>query len=425
MLVRDFRGDPITGANTSALEVFEQALADFRSWRGDPARSVTTALEEAPRFVMAHVLRAYLFLCTRDPASVRSAAPVYATAAGLPANRRERLHLAAISATLRDDYESAKSILGDLLAEHPRDLLALQVAHAFDYLTGDLARLEDRVPRILSAWTPTLPGYHAVLAMHAFGLVECGEHERAEAVGLEALALDPLDARAHHALAHVFEMAERPDDGLRWMGQRAAGWDGDTTVAKHCWWHLALFHLQRGADDEALAIYDGRIRTGNSQPVADLIDASSLLWRVSLQDADAGGRWADLASDWAPRIADGYCTFTDLHAMMAFVGARNWDLAMRLVRELRERQFTPNRHGSTTRLVGVPACRALLAFGQGDHAEAIRLLGGLPPLAHRLGGSHAQRDVLHLTLRAAMERSRGRITLHRSAASPVLRHAVA
>jgi hypothetical protein len=37
---------------------------------------------------------------------------------------------------------------------------------------------------------------------------------------------------------------------------------------------------------------------------------------------------------------------------------------------------------------------------------AITLLASLPPESHRLGGSHAQRDVLHLTMRRAVERLR-------------------
>jgi hypothetical protein len=47
-----------------------------------------------------------------------------------------------------------------------------------------------------------------------------------------------------------------------------------------------------------------------------------------------------------------------------------------------------------------------MAFGRGDYNLAITLLASLPGLAHRLGGSHAQRDVLHLTLQQAVERIR-------------------
>ena len=279
---------------------------------------------------MAHVLQAYLLLSSRDPRRVRLARPVLARAAGLPANERERLHLAAIAAALADDYERAKARWGELLRLHPRDVLALQVAHAFDYLTGDLARMNDRVAAVLPAWSSDLPGYHAVLAMHAFSLEECGEYERAEQAARAALALNAFDARAHHVMAHVFEMTERPDAGVRWMNEHIAYWGANTVVATHCWWHLALFHLAQGQVDQALALYDRRIRAGHSSGIADLIDAAALLWRVELRGGNTGTRWGELAAAWAPHIDDGFCSFNDLHAMLAFVGARDWDRAQRL-----------------------------------------------------------------------------------------------
>jgi hypothetical protein len=49
---------------------------------------------------MAHALEAYLYLSSRNAVRVRSARPILAHASQLPANARERLHLAAIAALL-------------------------------------------------------------------------------------------------------------------------------------------------------------------------------------------------------------------------------------------------------------------------------------------------------------------------------------
>lgn len=402
----DARGCPISGATPAALQAYERALAASLGWRSGADVQLELALQEAPGFVMARVLQAYLLVCSRDPRRVRSAGPVLERAAGLPANERERLHLAAITAVLADDYERAKSRLGELLLLHPRDALALHVAHMFDYVTGDVARMNDRVAAMLPVWSRDLPSYHAVLAMHAFSLEECGEYERAEQAAREALALNAFDARAHHVMAHVFEMTERADEGVHWMNEHIASWGVDTVVATHCWWHLALFHLAQGQFDRALALCDQSIRVGQSNAIADLIDASALLWRVQLGGADTGTRWAELATAWGPHINDGFCSFNDLHAMLSFVGAGDWDRAQRLELALARAQSLPTRHGATTRQVGLPACRALMAFGRGNGTLAITLLASLPALAHRFGGSHAQRDVLHLTLLHAIERIR-------------------
>jgi tetratricopeptide (TPR) repeat protein len=286
------------------------------------------------------------------------------------------------------------------------------VAHSFDYLSGDAARLSQRVADVLPAWSRDLPGYHAVLAMHAFGLEEIGEYERAEQEAAQAIELNSSDARAHHVMAHIFEMTERPDAGVRWMGERSARWGLDTAVSTHCWWHLGLFRLALGQPDGALAIYDQRIRAASNKhtnAVANLIDASALLWRVQLMGADTGTRWTNLAAAWAPHIGDRFCSFNDIHAMLAFVGAGDWDSAMRLERMLVRSQAQATRHGAVSRQVGLPACRALIAFGRGDDTLALTLFASLPALAHRIGGSHAQRDVLNLTMLETVERVRRHI----------------
>jgi hypothetical protein len=58
------------------------------------------------------------------------------------------------------------------------------------------------------------------------------------------------------------------------------------------------------------------------------------------------------------------------------------------------------------RNVGLPAAEALAAFGRGDYASVAERLRFLPDVSHRLGGSHAQRGILGLTLREALKRRR-------------------
>jgi len=404
----DARGCTLTGANAEAVAHFEQALAALLAWRGGVDEPLSRALHEAPGFVMAHVLQAWLLVLGRDARRARRARSALDVAQQSgPANERERLHLAAIGALLDDDYPRAKGLLGQLLQQWPLDALALHSAHSLDYLTGDLDELADRLSRVRPAWDDSrLPGRHAVLSMHAFGLGERGEVAAAERTARAALALEPLDARAHHVMAHVFEASGRAAEGVRWMEQHAEVWATSGMVATHCAWHLALFHLELGDIGAALALGDRWIAAAATGDVADLIDASALLWRVQLKGGDVGGRWRALADAWAPHIDDRFCSFSDVHAMLAFVGARDGLRVRRMLQSLKAAQSRRTRHGLTTRQLGLPACRALAAFGDGDHPLAIALLAGLPSRAHRLGGSHAQRDVLHLTLLQAVERIR-------------------
>ena len=398
----DARDCPVTGASPGALEHFERALAAFQLGRGDPFAHLRDAIAEAPGFAMARIFEAYLHLGGRDPEGAYKAAHVLGdiTPGGL--NSRERGHFAALAAAVAGEYEAASVLLASVLREHPRDVLALQVAHSFDYVRGDADALRNRVETVLPAWSAEIPGYHAVLSMLAFGLEECGEYGRAEEIALHALELEPRNVRAHHAVAHVLEMQGRPQEGVRWMKSRASHWTEEGPMAAHHWWHLTLFQLEAEGAQRALETYDRRIGPG-AGVISELIDASALLWRLQLRGMELAGRWRALAERWAPHAGDAYCAFSDLHAMMAFSGAQRWDLAQVLLAAQSRRILQRGSNSDMTRLVGLPACRALQAFGRGDYSTAENLLSRLPPLAHRVGGSQAQRDVLELTCTAARD----------------------
>jgi hypothetical protein len=405
-MLKDYRDLEISGASPAARDAFERALALHLSWRTGADLHLEQALREAPQFTMAHVLRGYLSLCSRDVTRVRESRTAHQAAAALAVTPREQLHVATMRAVLADDFDAVRMLLDKLLRDFPHDVLAAQIGHSFDYLTGDIDGMASRISSLLPAWSPELPGYHAMLAMQAFSLVESGHYGPALDYGAGALELDAYDARAHHALTHLYEMTGNAADGERWMRARRPFWSYDTVAATHLWWHWALFYLAQGEVGAALALYDQEVRKSRSGDVADLIDAAALLWRVELLGGAAGERWRELAAAWAPHIDDGYCTFVDLHALVAQVGAKDWKTALHLESELRRRQTLATRYGETTRRVGLPAARAIIAFGRRDYRAASDLLGALREVTGQIGGSHAQRDLLQLTLRAARRRQR-------------------
>ncbi|HEY1291017.1 MAG TPA: tetratricopeptide repeat protein [Burkholderiales bacterium] len=381
------------------------ALADFLAHRGDPLAAARAAVRADPESGAAQLVEATLLVCSRDARDFEPAARAYARLTQLGLTVQQQTHVRAIRAALEGDLAGACRVYDEILAHTPHDLLALAAAQTFDYYLGNPASQLARTTRALESWQRTAPGYHVVLAMHAYALQECGAYEEAEAAAYRALALQPWDVRAHHAVAHVMEMQGRFEEGIRWLGARSALWTGAGAASTHLWWHIALYHLELGRPEQALAIYDHRMQ-GDS--LSELIDASALLWRLQLAGAPLGKRFHALAAQWSPYAEDAYCAFNDLHAMMAFVGGQRPDDASRLLAALERR--VARRSGANhdmTRLVGLPASRALAAFGRGDYSGAARLLRALPPVAHRIGGSHAQRDVLHLTRAAAAARSTG------------------
>ncbi len=397
--LRDHRDHVVTGATPAALAIYEAALQELQCYRGDPLATIDRALQEAPGFVMARAFKAYVgAIATERPALAITQGELVALEAMPQLTEREAMHRAALRALAVGEWHAGIATLDELLARWPRDVLALQVAHIGCFFVGDARGLRDTAGRVRRAWDSSVPGLHAVLGMHAFGLEECGDYARAEAAGLCALELQPGDAWAHHAVTHVMEMTGRVDDGVQWMAARAPAWETGS-LAIHLWWHQALFLLERDDVARVLALYDDRLRGTGSKVALDLVDASALLWRLYLRGVDVGARCAALAETWAPAIDDALYAFNDAHAAMAFLGAGRRDLFAALRANLARPGSGANE--AMRRDVGLPLVDALAEFVDGDHAAACAHLHRVRPIAHRFGGSHAQRDLIDLTIAEA------------------------
>ena len=405
MAMKDSVGYETSGANARSLEALEQAARELRCYIGDPVATVDRALVETPQLTMGHVLRAYLNLLGTEPAGLPEARAACQAGQALPATDRERRHLQAIDHLSNGRWRDAGRTLEDLSVEYPRDGLALQAGHAIDFFTGDSRMLRDRIARALPAWDAGLTGYHAVLGMHAFGLEETGDYVRAEAQGRKSVELEPRDGWGQHAVAHVMEMQGRRRDGIAWMRENPDAWARDSFFAVHNWWHLALYHLGLDEVDEVLALYDGPIYGKTSGVILDLIDASALLWRLHLRGVDVGDRWSAVADNWTPVATARNYAFNDMHAMMAFVGAGRSRAAEAVLEAQREAMEAVGDNAAFLREVGHAATQAIKAYGDGNYAETVRLLRSVRNHAHRFGGSHAQRDLLDLTLIEAATRA--------------------
>jgi tetratricopeptide (TPR) repeat protein len=410
----DLLGNPFTGATEEALEHYAKALGQFHCYRGDPVATIETAIASTPEFAMGHLLHAWLYALSTEPEATAVVLADLERTSKLPLNRRERGHAEAINAFAGGRWRDAGRILEDVSIEYPRDALALQAGHVGDYLRGDPRMLRDRIGRVTDQWRAGDPGYHAVLGMLAFGYEETGDYDRAESFGRRALELEPGDAWAHHAVAHVFEMNGRSRDGIAWMRERQPHWAEDNFLAVHNWWHWALFHLDLGEIDAVLALFDGPIHGARSTITVDLIDASALLWRLQLRGVDVTGRWDSVADCWRAVAKPGLYAFNDFHAMMAWVGAGDDGRAARwIAAQTGQDPLETGEHAAISAEVGAPLLKALAAFGQEDHASACATLRDLRPIAHRFGGSHAQRDLIDLTLIEAARRS-GQLPLARA-----------
>jgi hypothetical protein len=415
--VIDQQGLEMTGS-AEAVAAYDRGIGHLVRFRPELIDDVAASTLD-PSCAMGAVLGAYVALLSTEGAGVARARAALASATERDSVlvARERAHRAVIERWLAGDMHRAGALLNRLSVEYPRDLLALYVGHQIDFLTGNAFNLRDRIGRALSEWTRDDPGHGFLLGMYAFGLEECNQHTRAAEVGLRAVAAHAEDVWGLHAVVHTYEMQGEIPGGLRFLADRRADWTSDNFLRVHNSWHDALFALEGDDVDGALGVYDEVLHTRDSPDVAfELLDATSLLWRLALEDTPVGDRWRPLADSWSRVLVPGYYPFNDLHAVMAYVGAGDLAEARRIVAALvafAERGDRSTSGWQMTARVGLPVCRSLVRFASGDYAGTLEDLLPIRGWVHEFGGSHAQRDVVERTLLEASIRA-GRADLARA-----------
>jgi hypothetical protein len=398
---RDEHGNPTTGA-AEAIGAYDRAIDRLLRFHPDVVDQAVALVENQPDLPMGQALMAYLNLMSTDAHDLPAVRDAHAALVSMPTNEREAAHTVAVGQWLDGDWLGASQTLDALLARWPADLLALAIGHQLDFFLGEARNLRDRPGRSLPELDPGHPHQAFVRGMQAFGLEESGHYDLSERAGLEAVAANPDDVWAIHAVVHTYEMQGRVDDGLRFLLTRTDDWGSGNLFTVHNWWHLALYHLEAGAIADALAIYDRQIHHAESAGVPiEMLDASALLWRLHLEGHDVGDRWAVLADAWASRLQhEPWYAFNDLHGVMAMVGAgRNADARAAIARL---EAYVDEPHAGTnstmTAEIGLPACRAVLAWTEGRHGDVVVELEPIRFVFNHFGGSHAQRDALQRTL---------------------------
>lgn len=399
--MQDVRGVPVSAANARSLDMYETALQAFNCYRGDPVEIIDQALADDPGFVMGHIFRAHINISLWEGSTLPDIKGSLAALDELApiANDRERAHVAVLKRWVSGDWNGARGAMDRLLADYPRDHLALQMGHLMDFYHGDRENLRGRIARALPAWSEDDKGFGYVLGMQAFGLEECGNYVEAEETGRRAIAAQPDDCWAQHAIAHVMEMQARQEEAIAFMAAREDNWaQDDNAFAFHNWWHTALFHLDQHRPDRTLDIYDRGVRTEPGSVQFMMLDAVALLWRLHLRRIDVGTRWEELASAYDESGEAGFYAFNDMHAIMAYVATGGTTAAAGLIRTVKKTACQQGTNGMMTREVGLPIVQAIEAFGREAYDDVVDLLMPVRYRAHIFGGSNAQRDIIHRTL---------------------------
>ncbi|MET0579291.1 MAG: tetratricopeptide repeat protein, partial [Ilumatobacteraceae bacterium] len=410
----DDHGNPMSG-DPDTIDRYDLAIDRLLRFHPDAVDLATELVNADAPVPMAHALIAYLHLMSTDAADLATAREAHRALVGA-GNEREQAHADAIGAWIDGDWGDAARTLDDLLLSWPTDVLALMFGHQLDFFVGDAQNLRDRPIRVLRELDPAHPHAPFVQGMAAFGLEESGHYGQALDAGLAAVEANPDDVWAIHAVVHTYEMQGRVDEGIAFLRADGTQWASGNLFTVHNWWHLALYELEVGRPERALAIYDAEIHHEQSLGVPiEMLDGSALLWRMLLDGIDTGGRFGPLADAWAPKALDTpWYAFNDLHATMALAGAGRLTEAHEVVGRLDGwLAAAAGSNAAMTGEIGLPACRAAVAFVEDRHDDVVAELLPIRRVLQRFGGSHAQRDALQRTLLESALRA-GRYDLARA-----------
>jgi tetratricopeptide (TPR) repeat protein len=337
-------------------------------------------------------------------ANVPAAVQARDTAEGLiaRANSREKTHAAALRHWIDGDLDRTLAVWEQILDEHPRDVLALRLHHFNAFWLGRPGAMAREVEKALPRYGTALAGWGTLLACRCFAHEELGNYTLAEAAGRDAIDVDKGDLWAAHAVAHVLEMQGRAGEGIDWLAGLEPHWEGANNLKHHLWWHRGLYHFERGEFDTVLALYDRNFRNLSSpiteaQPdlYIDIQNAASMLFRLERQGVDVGSRWIEIADKAEGRIGDCLSPFTLPHWMMAIAATHRFDIGGRMLEAMRTYAATAGTLNA--RLVAdyaLPISEAVLLRAKGEPAAAARVMRPAIGGMYRLGGSHAQQDVL-------------------------------
>ncbi|HEU5324177.1 MAG TPA: hypothetical protein VFX28_25475, partial [Methylomirabilota bacterium] len=144
---------------------------------------------------------------------------------------------------------------------------------------------------LTGALRPQYAGESFMLGLHAFALEEGGRCAEAARTAEAALALNPRDAWAVHALAHALYESADFDAGVTRLPPAIRPCQGLNWFRNHLLWHLALIHFARGDYARAGAMSRRVFERAPSAIAGDLHDSISLLWRLELAGRPVGERW--------------------------------------------------------------------------------------------------------------------------------------
>lgn len=404
MTCHDRYGLPLSTASDTAAARYREGIdCVLAAWPG-AGEAFDAAIAADRDFALAHIARARVHFFYAEAQAVRACVGKARELVARHGIEREKSHVEALA--LGMEGQPAKSLAQTLahLEQWPRDALILSLPlgafglYAFSGMADhDQARVD-----LCEKHASHYGGDWWFLTYLGWSLTENHDVKRGRALTEQGFAKRRANANAAHALAHAMFEDGSVADAEAMIADWLPSYDRSGILHAHISWHQALAALEHGDAARALAIYSDRIqpRVTRAPPINSVTDGASLLWRMTVEGhAVPADVWTDAAAHAERSFPNAGVTFADVH--MALVAAATGNAT-----GLEQRIATlETRLGEGKLAAGavVPAiCRAVRAFAGGDYTDCVRTLEPMANEVVRIGGSHAQREMIEDTLLMAL-----------------------
>jgi tetratricopeptide (TPR) repeat protein len=381
MAYTDLRGLPISTTSSDALAAYERGVDLFLRWRGGALEALNAATNHDPHFALAHCTKAYIgWRMGNVNVALEGYRGAMASANDVH-SEREQLHVQAVDAMHRGQSVAADELLAQIGTQYPTDRLAVRLLGFICIARGDyLAGLE-----IANRSLDTCPDDLQFQTMKGFFLEQSGNNAEGFAYSSRALASDPGNLYAYHAVGHAYISRGDYREALETF-ERAASLEH----YPHILWHLG--------EARAILGYEQFTRDywAHTSPALPLFERIELLWRLEVLrhlPVDLT-TWKDLAEQGERLLAHPEYLTIWMHHWIGLALARVGEVekARRQIAYLR--QFPEGKASGHWSTLGADLLEGELAFMREDYAAAERFMAPAVQQIHAMGGgSREQKDI--------------------------------
>jgi hypothetical protein len=390
---------PVSTTSSAARDAYVQGCEAKLTMYPGAIEAFDRTIAADPSFALAHAAKAHALLERGDAAGSRaSMATAKSFAAGLSA--REASHVGFFELLVAGNAEAALTALVAHLNAWPRDALVLGTTAFTNGLIGSSGRAGQKrmLLELLDRLAPSYGDDWWFAAHHGMALSENGRRDAARPKIDRSLAQNPKNPWGAHARAHFCYEEGDVDTARAFLATWLTTYPRAGALYSHLSWHLAIGHLEAGDTVAARQLFEEACLpdTHTGPPRGKLNDGVSFLWRWELagheRDAVAWRTMHDFVTSAFPRAG---AAFSDMHIALAQAVAGD-DAALEALAQQIDELTREGRYPSGPFVPAVS--RGFAAFERGDFAAAIDALDPIAGELERIGGSHAQLDLVVFTL---------------------------